>query len=81
MSKIYCGIGKVPKGSKRGSMKECVESGQIRYYGIKKIDPKLQGQVIDGGLNCASGNEICDGVHFANHQCIPLSGTCHSSDI
>ncbi len=45
------------------------------------IYTSLQGQVIDGGLNCASGNEICDGVHFANHQCIPLSGTCHSSDI
>jgi len=37
----YCGIGKVPKKKKRGSMKECAEKGQIRYYGIKKIDKKL----------------------------------------
>jgi len=39
--KIYCGINNVPKGSKLGSMKECVESNQIRYWGINKIDPKL----------------------------------------
>jgi hypothetical protein len=39
MSKTYCGIGDVPKGQKRGSMKECAEKGQIRYYGEKKIDP------------------------------------------
>lgn len=41
MSEPYCGIGDVPKGSKRGSMKECVEMGQVRYYGIKMIDSKL----------------------------------------
>lgn len=38
---IYCGIDKVPKGSRRGTMKECAEKGQIRYYGIKKVDPKI----------------------------------------
>jgi hypothetical protein len=41
MSKIYCGINKTPKGHKLGSMKECAEKGQIRYYGLKKVDPKL----------------------------------------
>ena len=41
MSKAYCGIGNIPKGQKRGSMKECATSGQIRYYGLKKIDSKL----------------------------------------
>jgi len=41
MSKPYCGIGSVPKDSKRGSMKDCAMSGQIRYYGLKKIDPRL----------------------------------------
>jgi len=41
MSKPYCGVGKVPKGQKRGSMKECAMSGQIRYYGLKKVDPKI----------------------------------------
>jgi hypothetical protein len=40
MSNIFCGIGKMPKGQKRGNMRECAEKGQIRYYGIKKIDPK-----------------------------------------
>jgi hypothetical protein len=38
MSDPYCGIGEIPKGYRRGSMKECAERGQIRYYGIKKID-------------------------------------------
>ena len=41
MSKIYCGVDAVPKGYKKGSMKECVEKGQIRLYGLYKIDPKL----------------------------------------
>src|SRR5438105_1319796 len=40
MSNVYCGVGKMPKGQKRGTMRECAEKGQIRYYGIKKIDPK-----------------------------------------
>ena len=44
---IYCGIGKPPKGKKIGSMKECAEMGQVRYYGIKKVDKKL----IDNILN------------------------------
>jgi hypothetical protein len=38
---IYCGIGKVPKNKKMGSMKECGEANQIRQYGIKKVDKKL----------------------------------------
>lgn len=41
MSKSYCGLGKIPKGHKRGSMKDCVMAGQVRYYGIKKVDPRL----------------------------------------
>ena len=41
MSNAYCGIGNVPKGKKRGSMKDCAEQGQIRYFGIKKIDSRL----------------------------------------
>jgi len=41
MPTSYCGIGKLPKGQKKGSMKDCVEKGQIRLYGLFKIDPKL----------------------------------------
>jgi len=40
MTNIYCGIGKIPKAQRRGNMRECAEKGQIRYYGIKKIDTK-----------------------------------------
>ena len=40
MADIFCGIGNVPKNKKRGTMRECAEKGQIRYYGIKKIDSK-----------------------------------------
>lgn len=38
--KPYCSIGEVPKGQKRGSMKECADMKQIRYYGVKKIDSR-----------------------------------------
>jgi len=41
MTDIYCGIGKVPTGLRRGTMKECATKGQIRYYGVKKIDGRL----------------------------------------
>ena len=34
-------MGDVPKGRKRGTMKECAEKNQIRYYGLKKIDSKI----------------------------------------
>lgn len=34
----YCGIGKIPKGKKRGTAKECIKANQIRYYGLEKID-------------------------------------------
>ncbi len=40
-SKIYCGIGEVPKGMKKGTMKECMELGQVRLYGLYKIDSKI----------------------------------------
>lgn len=41
MSDIYCGVGAVPKKSKLGSMKQCAEKKQIRYWGVKKIDTKM----------------------------------------
>lgn len=40
MSDIYCGINKTPKGQRLGTMKECAEKGQIRRFGINKIDKK-----------------------------------------
>jgi len=40
-SKIFCDVGEIPKGKKRGSMVECAEKGQIKYYGEKKVDKKI----------------------------------------
>lgn len=40
-NKIYCGAGKVPKGQSRGSMKQCIDKNQIRYWGVKKVDSRL----------------------------------------
>jgi hypothetical protein len=37
---VYCGINDVPKGKKRGSMRDCAKIGQVRYYGLYKIDKK-----------------------------------------
>ncbi len=34
----YCGVGNVPKGKKRGTVKECIRANQVRYYGLEKID-------------------------------------------
>ena len=41
MSKIFCGAGQVPKGKHRGTMRECAQRNQIRYWGVKKIDPRI----------------------------------------
>jgi hypothetical protein len=39
---VFCGITHpVPKGHRIGSMKECLDLKQVRYYGLKKIDTKL----------------------------------------
>lgn len=38
---VVCGIGKVGKNQKLGSMKECAEKKQIRYWGANKVDPKI----------------------------------------
>jgi len=39
--KIYCGIGKVPKNYRLGSMIECLENHKVNLYGLYKIDSKL----------------------------------------
>ena len=41
MADAYCGVGKIPKDKRRGNMKECAEQGQVRYFGLKKIDQRL----------------------------------------
>src|SRR5258705_207523 len=38
---MYCGIGKIPKGKVRGTPEYCVQTNQIRYYGLEEIDEKL----------------------------------------
>jgi len=38
---MYCGIGRIPKGKIRGTPEYCVQTNQIRYYGLKKIDESL----------------------------------------
>jgi hypothetical protein len=40
-SKLYYGVDKVPKGKKRASMIQAVKAKQVRYYGVKKVDPRL----------------------------------------
>ena len=38
---MYCGSGKIPKGKILGTPEYCVQTNQIRYYGIEKIDKDL----------------------------------------
>ena len=38
---MYCGIGPVPKGKVRGTPEYCIQTNQIRYYGLVAIDPSL----------------------------------------
>jgi hypothetical protein len=47
MSKPYCGSKDIPKGMIRGDMGECIRRGDIRYYGLKTIDPKLRESIMN----------------------------------
>ena len=38
MSKPYCGVKDPPKDRTRGTAEQCAKSGQIRYYGLEKVD-------------------------------------------
>lgn len=40
MTDVNCGL-KPKEGQRRGTAKECLDKGQVRYYGIKKIDKSL----------------------------------------
>jgi hypothetical protein len=33
----YCGIGPIPKNKIRGTIEECLNAKQVRYWGIEKI--------------------------------------------
>ncbi|AYV85458.1 MAG: hypothetical protein Satyrvirus17_18 [Satyrvirus sp.] len=39
--KMYCGIGNIPHGRVRGTPEYCIQTNQVRYYGIEAIDKKL----------------------------------------
>jgi predicted nuclease with TOPRIM domain len=58
MPETYCGIGKTPKGQRLGTMRECAESGQIRLYGLRKIDPKLIELVKKKGSTSINRNKV-----------------------
>lgn len=39
--KVYYGVGKKPEDARRPNMVESVIAGQVRWHGVKKIDPAL----------------------------------------
>lgn len=41
MSKVYCGALKVPKGSKEGTVRQCIRMQQVRLYGLKPVEKPL----------------------------------------
>lgn len=49
--KPYCGIEKLRKGQKKGTLKECVKSKQIRQYGLKKVDKNLVNKLKNKDVN------------------------------
>lgn len=46
----YCGIGKIPRGKRRGTPNECFNSKQIRYWGIARAPSDLFIQHEDIGV-------------------------------
>ena len=40
---VYCGMNpKVPTGKKRGTFEECLQSRQVRYYGIEGVKERMK---------------------------------------
>jgi IMP dehydrogenase/GMP reductase len=39
--KVYYGVLPLKKNQRYGSMKEAVDANQVRYFGLKKIDPLI----------------------------------------
>jgi hypothetical protein len=38
---MYCGVGPIPKGKIRGTPEYCVQTNQVRFYGLEAIDESL----------------------------------------
>ena len=45
-TKPYCGVKKVPAGKHRGSMGECMDKHQVRFYGIKNLNEDLKNELM-----------------------------------
>ena len=56
--KIYCGIGKCPKGSRYGTMPECVKKKQVRRYGVYKVDSRLINAKVDNANDEIKRKEV-----------------------
>lgn len=37
---VYCGMYDAPKGKRKGSIKECLQRGQVRRYGVERVSKK-----------------------------------------
>ena len=55
--KIYCGIGKTPKGYRLGTMVECLENQKVNLYGLYKIDSKLIKQKLSSKKKLSKKNK------------------------
>ena len=46
----YCGISKVPKGYRLWTATECLNKGQVRYYGLKLVQTTTKTKSIESQL-------------------------------
>lgn len=54
---FYCGV-RDPRGKRYGSMEECAEAGEVRYYGLNKIDRRLVAAHSDSKKNEKTRQEL-----------------------
>lgn len=54
---FYCGLTPQKKGQRKGNMKECAEAGQVRLYGLYKVDPKILQNVKDAKKKKKDGED------------------------
>jgi len=59
-NKIYCGVKELSRGQRYGKPKECVEMGEARRYGLRRLSKKLA----DEAENIEENEDMFEGINI-----------------
>jgi len=62
MPEVYCGIDKLPKNKRFGTMAECKEMNQVKRYGMIRVDKRIIEKPSENSIGETRNNIIIKGV-------------------